>query len=652
MDTSHELSEINKDIKTVNYARSKIPDGHSSMPVLLSYLGRRHLDRFNLLHELDDLEKAIEYRTAELTLTPDNGPGLSEVLFGLALVHGERFKRLGDLHDIEKAIEYSHISIELSTDGDSALPLRLVNHGTALNFRFENLGEMTDLDGAIQYRSRALVLTPEGHPQFPAMLNMLGMAHHARFRHLGELNDIEKAISYETRALSLAPDGHPDLPGVLHNLGAAHDGRFNRLGELCDLEDAIEYEFRAVALTPDGDPDLPMRIMNLGVSHSSRFERLGELSDLKNAIEYKSRALALTPDGHPDLPRILVNLATSHITRFGQLGELSDLEQADTYGSRALALIPDGHPDASNWQYEHAKTHVCYYILTKDPSHSQRSTDLFRSASQSLSGAPRDKYYCAQGWAKVSTLLDPNTCIEAYQTAIDLLPQFIWLGATTRQRYQDLSRTDVLAMQAASVAIHSSDYTLALEWLEHARCVVWNQSLMLRSPVDELQSIHPELGMRLQSVANQLQKADADSRESHTLASGLTTAEEVAQDHRRLAREYNDLLTQIRALPGFGDFLRPMKAAGLVQAARTGPVVVINCHKNSCDALLILPGEDSVGHVPLPNFSAQKAQEARQTLNSSLRCKGIRERGVKVIQEPGHKDDMSSVLASLWHHIV
>ncbi|EUC57625.1 aromatic di-alanine and TPR containing protein [Rhizoctonia solani AG-3 Rhs1AP] len=207
-------------------------------------------------------------------------------------------------------------------------------------------------------------------------------------------------------------------------------------------------------------------------------------------------------------------------------------------------------------------------------------------------------------------------------------------------------------MQAASVAIHSSDYTLALEWLEHARCVVWNQSLMLRSPVDELQSIHPELGMRLQSVANQLQKADADSRESHTLASGLTTAEEVAQDHRRLAREYNDLLTQIRALPGFGDFLRPMKAAGLVQAARTGPVVVINCHKNSCDALLILPGEDSVGHVPLPNFSAQKAQEARQTLNSSLRCKGIRERGVKVIQEPGHKDDMSSVLASLWHHIV
>ncbi|KEP47320.1 CHAT domain protein [Rhizoctonia solani 123E] len=251
-----------------------------------------------------------------------------------------------------------------------------------------------------------------------------------------------------------------------------------------------------------------------------------------------------------------------------------------------------------------------------------------------------------------SSLLDPDSRIEAYQTAIDLLPQYIWLGATTTQRYEDLSMTEALAVEAATAAIRSSNYSLALEWLEHARCVVWTQSLMLRSPLDELQSVDPDLKAQLQSVADQLHHAGSYSRESRALASGSMTLEQVAQEHRRLAKQYEDLLVQIRQLPGFDDFLRPMQANALVQAARTGPVVVITCYENNCDALLILPGQGTVGHVPLPSFSAHKAQQARETLESSLRCKGIRERGVKVRQEPGQKDGMLSLLATLWHDVI
>ncbi|EUC60886.1 aromatic di-alanine and TPR containing protein, partial [Rhizoctonia solani AG-3 Rhs1AP] len=424
--------------------------------------------------------------------------------------------------------------------------------------------------------------------------------------------------------------------------------RYTRLGELKDLECAIECESRAFALAPDS----PATLAILGASLSARFKRLGELSDLDNAIEYQSRAVALTPEGHSDLPRRLANLAICHKQRFEQLSDVSDLEYAIGYESRASTLTPDDHPHASQWQSNQARTHLHRYLLTKDDTHMRHSLDLIRSASTSLSGAPRDKFKHALTWAKIASKYDRDSCIKAYQTAIDLLPQFIWLGATTNQRYEDLSMTEALAVNAAYAAIRSSDYSLALEWLEHARCVVWNQSLMLRSPLDTLQSVYPHLGTRLQEVADQLQNAFSDSRESLALASGSMTPEQVAQEHRRLAEEYNEILVQIRTLPGFSDFLRPMKATGLVKAARTGPVVVINCHKDNCDALLILPGEQGVGHIPLPNFSAQKAQQARLSLESSLRCKGIRDRGVKVRQEPGHKDDMSSVLATIWHNVV
>ncbi|EUC60893.1 aromatic di-alanine and TPR containing protein, putative, partial [Rhizoctonia solani AG-3 Rhs1AP] len=322
------------------------------------------------------------------------------------------------------------------------------------------------------------------------------------------------------------------------------------------------------------------------------------------------------------------------------------------YESRASALTPDDHPNAPVSQYHQATTHFHYYQLTKDSTYLRHSLDLFRGASTSLSGTPRDKFTHALTWAKIASEHDRDSCIKAYQTAINLLPQFIWLGATTNQRYEDLSMAEALAVDAAYAAIQSSDYSLALEWLEHARCVVWNQSLMLRSPLDTLQSVHPNLATPLQQIADQLHSAGSDSRESLALTSGSMTTEQVAQEHRRLAKEYNGLLAQIRGLPGFHDFLRPMKATGLVRAALTGPVVVINCHKGHCDALLILPGEQSVAHVPLPNFSAEKAQEARQTLEGSLRCKGIRDRGVKVRQEPVQKDDMSSVLVTLWHNVV
>ncbi|KEP51080.1 aromatic di-alanine and TPR containing protein [Rhizoctonia solani 123E] len=697
MERFNKLAEINANIASLTRVLSQTPDNHPSMRLLLACLANAHDTRFELLDELDDLEKAIEYRSITLALTPDNDPGLSELLFSLGAVHGQRFRCLGDPYDIEKAIEYGRLSVDSATDGDSVLALRLANLGTQHMIQFQNMGKLTNLEDAIQYLSRALALNPDGNlilqgilinlgashiarfeqqgelkdvedainymtralplipygrPQLPGLLQNLGIAHMDRFERLGELNDLENAVLYDSYALALTPDGHRDLPSRLLNLGVAHKNRYERLDKPSDLERAMEYQSRALALTPDGHPDLLVRLTNLGACHRDQFMRTGELSDVDKAIEYQSRAIALTPEEHPALPAFLDQLGESHSVRFERLGELSNLDNALEYRSRALALAPTGHPSVPQWQSNHAMNHFSYYLLTADNIHLQHSLDLLRSASRSLSGAPRKRIGFAQRWASLASVCNPVSCIEAYQTAIDILPQFIWLGATTSQRYEDISMTGTLAVDAASAAIRFSNCSLALEWLEHARCVVWSQSLMLRSPLDKLHSVDPDLGSRLQTVAYQLHSAASESRESRALASGSMRPEQLAQEHRRLAKEYNDLLARIRKLPGFDDFLRPMKAKSLVQAARTGPVVVINCNKDHCDALLILPGEETIGHVPLPDFSTRNVQQACGRLDSSLKSKGIRERGVKVRQEPGHENGILSMLATLWYDVV
>lgn len=114
-----------------------------------------------------------------------------------------------------------------------------------------------------------------------------------------------------------------------------------------------------------------------------------------------------------------------------------------------------------------------------------------------------------------------------------------------------------LAVAAAAVAVLSSQHMLALEWLEHARCVVWNQSLMLRSPVDQLRASHPDLAAKLQTVTNQLHSAGSEIQVTETPSSDLITPEQLGQERRRLAAEYHRLLAETRHVPGFEDFLQP-----------------------------------------------------------------------------------------------
>ena len=234
------------------------------------------------------------------------------------------------------------------------------------------------------------------------------------------------------------------------------------------------------------------------------------------------------------------------------------------------------------------------YERTGDSSHLDTSLQSFRSASQLLVEAPRDKFQNALRWTNLASKHHSLNPIEAYQTTIDLLPQFIWLGVTANQRYQDLLMTENLAGNACFAAIQSSNYALALEWLEHARCVVWNQSLMLRSPLDQLHSSHSDLATRLESIAKQLYSFSFESLPIQAAPSDPITPEQAGQQRRRLALEYNSLLTQTRQLSGFETFLQPIKASQLMHAVRGGPVVVLNCHIDQCDALIILPGYDMV----------------------------------------------------------
>ncbi|KAF8747632.1 TPR-like protein [Rhizoctonia solani] len=648
-----ELGDLERAIEYQSRAINLTPDGQPDLPERLAGLCICYNQQFKRTEEPLDLKKAIEYGSRAVSLTPDGHPDLPGRLDTLGSCYIRRFKRLDELDDLEKSIDYRRRAIVLTPDDHQDLPARLNNLVVSLNYRFERLGELDDLEAAVDRGSRAVSLIPNDHPDLPALLANIGTTHSYRFGRLGELNDLEQAIKFHHEAVILTPDDHHELPGRLANLGGSYTYRFERAGDLSDLQKGIEYGSRAIALTPDGHPEMPSRLANLGVCYDYRFKQLNNLNDLEHAIECNLCAVVSTPDNHPALPDYLANLGTSYYCQFQRLGEIVDVLKAIEYESRAVALIPDGHPYLSWQHFNLAKAYLSLSQYTEDPKHQQQSLDFFRLSVRSAAGTPRDRFGNAFKWAKQASRHKFLRPLEAYQAAIDLLPQFIWLGATTAQRYQDLLMAEALAVQAASAAIGSSEPALALEWLEHARCVVWNQNLMLRSPLDKLKSVDPCLAMHLQDVADSLYSASMESRESRAQKSVSVTPEQVAQEHRSLAKKYNELLAQIRKMPGFEDFLRPSKANVLVRAARHGPVVVINCYEDRCDALVVLPQQDSVQHLPLSKFSRDKAQSTRAEMEYLLRSDPveggtIKRRPVSLTQDI----DFGNLLSDLWYGIV
>ncbi|KAF8751756.1 TPR-like protein [Rhizoctonia solani] len=620
----------------------------------LSNIASFHNERFERIGDLKDVRKAMAYMSRAVAITP---PGDPQLLFQFDTIGQARyhlFKRLGDLDDLNEAIEYESYAVQLTPDNDPYLVGRLAhmeirapafikptfNLGESYRNRFKLTGELNDIEMSIEYDSRAVALDPEGHPFLSNRLSTLGASYLERFGRLGDLEDIEKAIYHGFRALNLAQDGNPFLPEILANLAMFYSTRYDYLGERDDLKKSIEHQSRAVELTPDDHPHLADQLALLGLSYKYQFEWTEKFDDIDKAIEYNLRAVSLTPEDHPNLlawlghPEISLWLANlDRPTQFGfeHLGEHGDIERAVEFESLSLTLTPDGHPALPRRHFGYANSCLFLFFNTNNASHLQNSLDSFRMAASSLSGAPRERFDYAFQWAKHASTFGLFNSVEAYQAAVDLLPQFIWLGATVNQRYEDLSKTEGLGVEAASAAIRSSDYALALEWLEHTRCVVWNQILMLRSPLDKLSSVDPDLATRLQSIANKLRSASSESREFQAHSIGPTIPEQVAQEHRRMAKEYNDLLSRVRKLPGLHDFLGPMKAEDLFRAARYGPVVVINCHADRCDAL---------------------ARRARSEIEKSLRSRMPRERGFKRRPEPEQKDNFGNILSALWNDVI
>jgi len=234
---------------------------------------------------------------------------------------------------------------------------------------------------------------------------------------------------------------------------------------------------------------------------------------------------------------------------------------------------------------------------------------------------------------------------------------------TIEQRHTNLGNISRLTTAAASVAFAHGDYERALEWLEQGRCLVWSQLNQLRTPVDTLREHDEHLAQRFLDVSGALESSGSrsglgslgiDAPMSHKI-----TLQSKADAHVKLAREWTNLLDEIRSVPGFHDFLRPPKASELLKnLPHDGPIILVNIHESRCDALALISDFDMPVHIPLDNFSYKQASDLKERLHNFLLSKRVRMREVQRAGRPVQprniekQSDMHFVLKELWVRVV
>ncbi|KAI0684979.1 CHAT domain-containing protein [Cytidiella melzeri] len=721
-ENSGAVVDLEDGVAAFRRAMDLTPEGHSDKPERLQKLGAGLQVRFERFGIIKNLQEAIILSTRAVELTPDDDPDRPLRLSNLGTMLQTRFEELGSIEDLQQAVVTSARAVELVPDNHPDKPIWLTNLGTALQTRFEQLGSLEDLQKAVVMKTRAVELTPDDHPRMPLQLNNLGDTLHARFAHLRDIDDLQRAVATLARAVELTPDNHPSKPFWLSNLGGALSTEFKYLGSIENLQEAIVSETRALELTPDDHLDRPLRLNNLGSTLLTRFEHVGAIEDLQRAVVTLARAVKLTPDNHPSKLNCLINLGAALEKRFEHLRSLDDLQEAVVIQTGAVEPTPDNHADRLTWlsnlegvlqtgfehlggaedQQKSSTPHTPEAELIPDvhaqpdaaalgsmlSTHSSstyaqsidlsKAAALFMEAAAQTSGSPSQKL---QGAARCIRLLSryrlsssSEVLLQAHERALDLVPQVVWLGHNITRRYHELVKLGAFAGGAAADAIAAGQHARAIEWLESGRTIVWGQVIHLRTPLDDLRKLNPQIASDLDRVSRVLHNtgtltntgssSTSTSTGSKHISSPTVSLLDEAHNHYDLAIQYDKLIAQIRELDGFESFLRPRKLSELLPACKSGPVVVINVHGPRCDALILhQPGD--IKHVPLPDFSYQLARQLRRQLQSALQSGRLRaadghpsdehERGYIPLPEPikhKHRESMREVLSTLWICVV
>jgi len=640
---------------------------------LLNRLATALYNRSRSTLQISDLNDAVALHQEVLALLPETHADRARSLDNFATTLRGRALRNGQVTDLDNAVTLLREVMEMRPTPHEKRPWTLNNLGAAYENRFLLTGQVADLDESVALLREALSLISKDHPEWALTLNNLGCALDTRYRQTRQSADLTEAIALHREALENRPRLHPERSRFIINLASVLLMRSVKEDGLNSINEAIAIQEEIIELLPAHHSDRKVLTDNLASALDRRFMKMGNRKDIDRSIELHKKAIVMRPAPDPMRPDSLFNLAVTLGTLYDRTHHLPDLEESIVAYRESLQLLPLGHPKICRYSIGLATKLVNMWLDTQQQEYLNDAIATFRSAVLTASAPVSWRFDGAYAWALYADGTH-ESALEAYQAAIQLLPQLATLGLDLQSRHESLSSgSDGLARRAAACAIRSGQISKAVELLEEGRAIFWSQALQLRTPLDELRSVSRDLAQKLEGLARVLEQGSFRPlpQENVRNFSGKQSMEQEAVRYRQLNEDWLRTLEDIRKLDGFKDFLIVKPISALQEAAKNGPVAILNVAESECSALVV--SLSSVRHVSLPHVTlndvhslvnllqlvavssarssvAEDARSLIQQLQTLPETLSQRDRGLRPSQGPTVDEDsiFKFVLERLW----
>ncbi|KAG2089824.1 CHAT domain-containing protein, partial [Suillus cothurnatus] len=575
---------------------------HPDRATALTNLAWACLEGYNHNHLQDiDIDATTSLFRDALALRPQCHPDHSLSLYNLTKALTLRYGKKGTAADICEAAQLYHELLPLCPEGTY---LRSIAAGAfGVDYVIGGCNQLpTDAsDEGIHLRRVILELCPPGHQLHRNALDNLARAVKTRFEQYGSIDDIDETIQLHREVVFLCPEGHDDYDSSLNNLAFVLHSRFDHQGKPDDLDEAIFLYEEALRLCLVGHQFRDSSLDNLGGALTTRFEKGGDIDDITRGVSLYREALMLRPPGHPRRDITLNNLALALTIKYRKLDVIEDLNEAIDRLRESLQLKRLDHPE------RHISLFNLSSALCSRSMQTQKNEDVKEAITlcqELASGHPTqgfpERIRETIEWARQAEIYQHESALEAYQMCFELFDSHVMTRSSVISRREAATAfgdTRSLPVDAASCAIRRDNLRRAVELMEQGRGQQWSLASRLRTPLEDLESISPELARKFLHLSKHLSDAQGSAA-----STDRADADRAATEYRRLTREWEAVVAEIRGLPAFSRFLLPPLCEDLQAVARQGPVIILIASQYSCSAIIIPTSRDP-HHVPLPSLS-------------------------------------------------
>ncbi|KIK36499.1 hypothetical protein CY34DRAFT_510615 [Suillus luteus UH-Slu-Lm8-n1] len=542
----------------------------------------------------------------------------------------------------DEGIRFRRAVLELCPLSNEHRPEALDKLARDLMTHFQQCGSIDDLDESIQRDREAVSLCPEGHFNHDTYLNNLALSLKFRFNHQGNFHDLAEAIFLYEEVLRLCPVGHPNRDISLSSLGITLLTRFRQRGDVNDVTRAISLLREALMLCRPGNTYRDYIIHNLASTLQARYDKLDTSEDLNEAIDLYRYSLRLTQLDSPERHPTLHCLSSALCSRFKQTMKNEDIEEAIRLCQESLGALPLLHPGryfSYMWLHE---AHLSRYRVQHNLADLSLAIENFRLASRCPAQGFPPRIKTARKWVTAAEHHNHASTLEAYSTCFDLLDGHMATRSSTLLQHEAataFSDARSLPVDAASCAIRCDNLRHAVELVEQGRGQQWSLASRLRSPIEDLEIVNPNLAYKFSELSKRVSDAQGSSGSTDRAAT-----EQAETHYRRLMEQWRAAVAEIRNFEGFSRFLLPPSYDDLQAAARHGPVIILIASQYSCSAIIV-PTSGEPHHVRFPRITLTHLEKLKNDFTREIRLASF-------MRPEETRKELQVLLRTVWDEVM